>query len=370
MAEFRPIWALGCMSGTSMDGVDVASIYTDGETIDRFGRGNLIPFTDADRDSIAKAVGLWPDGDADVLTNAAEVVHKRHVEAIEPFASEVELVGFHGQTVNHDPKHHRTFQIGDGRTLARLTGLKTVWDFRSLDMTLGGQGAPLAPFFHFACAKYIGATKPFAFLNLGGVGNVTFVDPSKNRPEEPGALLAFDTGPANALIDDFVHSRTGAAYDVDGALAAKGRTSQRIVNEFLDRRYFATKPPKSLDRNQFRFLLRSVEPLSTEDGAATLTTATVLSAVHAAQWMPKPIERVLVTGGGRKNKSIMAMLPRSANFEVEPVEAVGLDGDMLEAQAFAYLAVRHLRGLPTAAPGTTGCRIPNSGGRIASPEQV
>ena len=367
MQGFAPIWALGCMSGTSLDGVDVAAIRTDGETIAEFGASAGLSYNDADRETLRAALGLWPEGDAGRLALAEDVIHRRHAEVIAPLRDGIDVLGFHGQTLNHDPKNHRTFQIGDGVRLARETGLKTVWDFRTLDMEHGGQGAPLAPFFHFACAKHIGAERPVAFLNLGGVANITYVDPSKSNPEDDGALLAFDTGPANAMIDDFVKQRTGAPYDMDGQLAHAGRTKQGIVNTFLERKFFSTKPPKSLDRNDFAFLLKEVEDLSTEDGVATLTAATILSVVHAAQWLPKPVRRGLVTGGGRKNQTIMRGLNAAAPFLVEPVEAVGLDGDMLEAQAFAFLAVRHLRGLPTSAPMTTGVKAPVSGGRIADP---
>lgn len=367
MAGFEPIWVLGCMSGTSMDGVDCAAILTDGHEIFEFGDAASHPFNAADRTAIAAAVGLWPDGDFDVLDRAADVVLQRHVEAIAPFADKVSLLGFHGQTVNHDPDAGRTFQLGDGAALAQATGLPTVWDFRSLDMAQGGQGAPLAPFYHFALAKHIGAAEPVAFLNLGGVGNVTWVDPERPAVDDPAALLAFDTGPASALIDDFVQLRRGQPFDRDGALAASGQVDPDIVEEFLRHRYFAQKPPKSLDRNDFIALMSDVRDMPDADGAATLTAATVASVVRSADWLPDRPTRWLVTGGGRLNRAIMAGLAEGLGVTVEPAEAVGLQGDILEAQAFAYLAVRRLRGLPTAAPSTTGCRVATGGGRISEP---
>ncbi len=367
MDKFDPIWVLGCMSGTSMDGVDVAVIRTDGIDVQEFGPSNSHSFSDQDRATIAAAVGLWPADDARILAAAAAVVHDRHVDAIAPLADLIELVGFHGQTVNHDPAGGRTHQLGDGAQLATRTGIKTVWDFRSKDMTLGGQGAPLAPFYHFACAKHLGATEPVAFLNLGGVGNVTYVDPTVPSPDFLGALLAFDTGPASAMIDDFVAARTGAAFDSNGELAAAGQVNSDIVEQFLQHDYFAKKPPKSLDRNDFVGLLTRVADMSDADGAATLTAATVASVARSSDWLPTKPTRWLVTGGGRKNQSIMQGLQAALGVSVVPVEHVGLDGDLLEAQAFAYLAVRHLRGLATAAPGTTGCRVPNSGGRVDVP---
>ncbi len=365
MAGFEPIWVLGCMSGTSMDGVDCAAILTDGHEVLEFGGSSTIPFSPGDRAAIAAAIGLWPDGDFTVLDRAANVVLQRHIEAVEPFAGTVSLLGFHGQTVNHDPDRGRTFQLGDGAALAQATALQTVWDFRSLDMAQGGQGAPLAPFYHFALARRIGATEPVAFLNLGGVGNVTWVDPSRPAPDDPAALLAFDTGPASALIDDFMQKRRGLSYDKDGALAASGKVDRHVVGKFLTHRYFAQKPPKSLDRNDFAALLSDVQDKSDAEGAATLTAATVASVVQSADWLPSRPSRWLVTGGGRHNRTIMAGLSACLGATVDPVEAVGLDGDILEAQAFGYLAVRRLRRLPTAAPTTTGCRVVTSGGRIS-----
>ncbi len=235
-------------------------------------------------------------------------------------------------------------------------------------MASGGEGAPLAPFFHFACAKWIGAAEPVAFLNLGGVGNVTWVDPRAEAPETPGALLAFDTGPGNALIDDFLSRRTGRAFDEDGAVAGAGRVDAGVLASLAEHPYLARVPPKSLDRQDFHPLLDRVAHLSTEDGAATLAAVTAACVAEAARHFPEPPGRWLVCGGGRRNRTVMAMLAARTNAPVEPVEAAGLDGDMLEAQAFAYLAVRVLRGLPTSAPGTTGCRIPVCGGRIGSPD--
>lgn len=368
MAEFEPVWVLGCMSGTSMDGVDCAAILTDGQEVFQFGDSAMHPFSADDRTAISAAVGLWPDSDFATLDRAAGVVLQRHIEAVRPFADKVSLLGFHGQTVNHDPDGGWTFQLGDGAALAQATGLPTVWDFRSLDMAQGGQGAPLAPFYHFALANRIGATEPVAFLNLGGVGNVTWVDPGRSAPDDPAALLAFDTGPASALIDDFMQLRRGLSCDKDGGLAASGRADRQVVDRFLTHRYFAQKPPKSLDRNDFAALLSDVQDMSDADGAATLTAATVASVIGSADWLPTRPSRWLVTGGGRHNKTIMSGLSAGLGVTVDPVEAVGLDGDILEAQAFGYLAVRRLRGLPTAAPGTTGCRVVTSGGRISKPE--
>jgi anhydro-N-acetylmuramic acid kinase len=251
--------------------------------------------------------------------------------------------------------------------LARDCGLPVVWDFRTADVASGGEGAPLVPFFHFACARSIGAAEPVAFLNIGGVGNVTWVDPRAAAPEAPGALVAFDTGPGNALIDDFLALRLGRAFDDGGAVAAGGRVDEAVLADLAEHPYVRRTPPKSLDRQDFHVYLERVAPLSTEDGAATLAALTAACVAEAVRHFPEPPARWLVCGGGRRNRTLMALLAARSNAPVEAVEAVGLDGDMLEAQAFAYLAVRVLRGLPTSAPSTTGVRLPVSGGRISRP---
>ncbi len=357
-----PVWAVGTMSGTSMDGVDAALLLTDGEVISEFGARDFRPYSDDEHAALRAASGRWP-GDPGVEA-AAEVVETAHAALLKDF--EVDLVGFHGQTLAHDPRGRGTHQAGDGGVLAEVLGLPVVWDFRSADVELGGEGAPLAPFFHFACAKWIGAERPLAFLNLGGVGNLTWLDPTAARPEEEGAILAFDTGPANAPIDDLM-ARRGLRYDEGGAFALSGRVDEAIVLRVLERGFFLRVPPKSLDRNDFTDLAELCAGFEEADAAATMAAVAAEAVIAGLVHCPAPPERILVTGGGRKNRAIMARLEAKAGFPVEPVEAVGLDGDMLEAQAFAFLAVRVARGLPTSCPGTTGVAAAVGGGRIACP---
>ena len=364
MLKTGPLWALGAMSGTSLDGVDAAMVRTDGLTIERFGPVAYRPYTSAERGVISAGFGRWP-GQANVGA-AAELVETAHAEVLSRFTG-ADVVGFHGQTLAHDPRSGRTHQAGDGRILAEVLGMPVVWDFRSNDVAMGGEGAPLAPFFHFACAKWIVAETPLAFLNLGGVGNITWVDPAKSRPEDEGALLAFDTGPANAPLNDLMQRRLGLAQDEGGALAAQGAVSEEVIRAFLDHPYFFRIPPKSLDRNDFNGLSDAVSMLSDADAAATLTAAVAASVARGMEHCPSPPSRLLVTGGGRHNPTLMAMLAGQLDCAVEPVEAVGLNGDMLEAQAFAYLAVRVLRGLPTSCPSTTGVKAAVGGGNISRP---
>ena len=375
------IWALGLMSGTSLDGVDAALLKTDGVEIAEFGQGAERPYEPGEMQAVATVTADWatyrPARSAQakaVLETAEADVLRAHAIAVAALLADVDaaaspdLIGFHGQTVAHDPEAGWTWQLGDGAALARALNRDVVWDFRSDDMNACGEGAPLAPFYHWALARRIGAVEPVAFLNIGGVANVTWVDPAATDPAADGALLAFDTGTGNALINDWMARKAGAAYDTDGGAAAAGRADlSTLQSSNAATAYFERKPPKSLDRNTFSAVLKSVEHLSTADGAATLTAFTVEGVAEAVKWMPSPPTRWLVCGGGRRNRAMMRMLRDRLTTPVEPVEAAGLDGDMLEAQAFAYLAVRVARGLPTSAPGTTGCDAPVSGGRVSRP---
>ncbi|WP_425053262.1 anhydro-N-acetylmuramic acid kinase [Psychromarinibacter sp. S121] len=357
-----PVWVLGTMSGTSLDGVDAAMVLTDGQRVKAFGESRYRAYSDAERAVLRAALGMWP-GTPEVEA-AAEVVETAHAELMAQFP-QAELIAFHGQTLAHDPRGRGTHQAGNGALLAEVLGKTVVWDFRSTDVEMGGEGAPLAPFYHFACARHIGAREPLAFLNLGGVGNVTWVDPAQPGPDVPGACLAFDTGPANAPLNDLMQARRGLDRDEDGALSASGTVDEGVVARFLEHRYFLRMPPKSLDRNDFPDLAGAVADLSDADAAATLVACTVAAVARGMEHCPSPPSQLLIAGGGRYNGAMMAGLAKALPCPVEPVEAAGLDGDMLEAQAFAYLAARVARGMPTSAPGTTGVAAPVGGGKIS-----
>ncbi len=359
-----PVWALGTMSGTSLDGVDAAMVLTDGHEVLEFGPSAFRPYSATEQAVLRRALGRWP-GEAGVA-EAAEVVENGHAEILSRFDG-AEMVGFHGQTLAHEPGGRGTHQAGNGALLADVLGLPLVWDFRSADVALGGQGAPLAPYYHFALARQIGAEQPLAFLNLGGVGNLTWIDPSRPGPEAPGALLAFDTGPANAPLNDLMQARLGQSHDAGGKVAARGRVKKAVLEQFLTHPYFQRMPPKSLDRDAFAGLAQAVRKLDTSAAAATLTAAAVLAVAQGAELFPAPVSRLLVTGGGRHNPVMMKGLAKRLRCVVEPVEAVGLDGDMLEAQAFAFLAVRVARGLSTSGPSTTGVAANVGGGTLSRP---
>ncbi|MDE0203953.1 MAG: anhydro-N-acetylmuramic acid kinase [Rhodospirillaceae bacterium] len=352
-----PVRALGMMSGTSLDGVDVALIETDGVTVSGFGPWLTTPYPDDLRTRL-RAVIEGRDGREDA-ERALTAFHADAAEALLAEAGvhrdEVAVAGFHGHTVRHDPDAGFTDQIGDGAALARRLGIDVVNDFRSNDVAAGGQGAPLVPLFHAALARRSGLAAPLAVLNLGGVANVTWIGGPVDED-----LMAFDTGPGCALIDDWVRRKTGAALDRDGRLARSGRVDYGALDTLLAHPYFDALPPKSLDRNAFD--PAPVSGLSAGDGAATLVAFTAEAVRRALAHMPVAPLRWLVSGGGRHNPALMAALAERLGVPCDAVERVGWQGDALEAQAFGYLAVRSRRGLALSLPRTTGVPRPVSGG--------
>lgn len=360
--------AIGLMSGTSMDGVDVACIETDGEFAITFGPTGHFPYNDVDRALLRNALGeaaTLDDRDArpGVLAFAEKMVTDRHAEAVESFlrdhrmeASAVDFVGFHGQTVLHRPKERLTVQIGDGPALAARLGIDVAYDFRAADVAAGGQGAPIVPVFHRALVSVGGMKDEVALLNIGGVGNLTFVADAA----EP---IACDTGPGNALIDDLMLQRTGAPIDRHGHMAARGRVDEAALLRMLAHPYFDLPPPKSLDRNAFA--LDAVARLPTEDAAATLTAFTAASVLRLFPHLPAQPRLLIVCGGGARNPILVRELVTRLPCRVTTADAVGWSADAMEAQAFAYLAVRAASGRPFTFPTTTGAPQAMSGGRIA-----
>lgn len=357
--------SIGLMSGTSLDGIDAALIETDGERIARTGPAATLFYEDGLRRRLRDLLDRAPTlaSDDPEIADLARILADRHAEAVALLAAGADLIGFHGQTILHDPRrrqpgHRRTWQIGDAAHLAHKTRLPVAHDFRSADVAAGGEGAPLAPLFHAALARDL--EKPLLIVNIGGVANITFLGAD-------GTILACDTGPGNGPLDDWIARHTGAAYDENGAIAASGRADQAGLAALLADPYFARPAPKSLDRLHFsRSLAAVTDGLPLADGAALLASFT--AAAIAAAPIPEAPRRVLVAGGGRRNRAIIAGLAARIAAPVEPVEAVGWNGDALEAQCFAFLAVRVRRGLPLSLPTTTGAPRPLAGGRIAEPE--
>lgn len=379
---------IGLMSGTSLDGVDAAWVETDGEAIGRIGPALTLGYDPALRRDLRRLLDLAPGlapGDG-FLADCVRRLTERHAEAVARLreqtwamlGEDAELIGFHGQTILHRPTPPRpgrnaatadqslalpgaapgfTWQVGDAKALARLTGLSVAHDFRSADVAAGGQGAPLVPVVHAAMAASL--PKPLAVLNLGGVGNVTFIGTD-------GALVAFDTGPANGPLDDWARKSTGKDYDKDGHLALAGTPDGAVLGRLMAHPYLAAPPPKSLDRLDFDRALREAGAgdLSPQDGAATLATFCAVCVAAAARHFPAAPLQWLVGGGGRRNPAIMRALAGVLEQPVRPVEVAGWNGDALEAQAFGVLAARVTRGLPLTFPGTTGVARPLTGGRV------
>jgi len=367
------VLAIGLMSGTSQDGVDVALIDTDGETIAQFGATACRPYTRSERAVLRRASAAAANltertARPAALAEAERLINDSHAEAVEAFLAanaldpaNIAAVGFHGQTVLHRPERGLTVQLGDGRALAARLGIAVVYDFRAADVAAGGEGAPLAPVFHRALVRRLARPAPVAVLNIGGVANVTFIDGDE--------LIGCDTGPGNALLDDFLRLRTGAPLDTDGRNAAAGAVDEALIARLLQHPFFAKPPPKSLDRNEFRsFLGNAFDGVGIADGAATLTALTAAAVARIVPHLPRPPASWIVAGGGARNPTLMRMLAeRLKPAQVESAHEVGWSVDSLEAQAFAFLAVRALRGLPISFPGTTGAPRPLTGGVVARP---
>ncbi len=356
--------AVGLMSGTSLDGIDAALVETDGEGHVKPLAFRCEPWSDPARAQLRAAFELAltferPRANPDIAA-AEALVTRAHILAVRKLLAgagvdpaQVDVIGFHGQTIAHRPDRGWTWQIGDGAVMAGSLGMTVVNDFRSADVAAGGQGAPLIPVYHRALTA--ARPGPVAILNLGGVGNLTWIG-------RDGTLVAFDTGPANALVDDWMLAETGQRFDAEGGLAASGRVDESVLTAMLDHPFFDAPPPKSLDRGDFT--LASARGLSGPDGAATLTAFTAHTVALGLRLLPERPATLFVAGGGRHNRTLMTMLATVCGLPVEPVEALGCDGDATEAEGFAYMAVRALKGLPISFPGTTGVDAPLGGGVV------
>lgn len=359
--------AIGLMSGTSRDGIDAALIRTDGEGAVESIAFHSQPYADGFRmrltESCARAMEMDRPGFEPLIHSVEAELTELHVEAVADMlgragreASEIDVIGFHGHTVAHRPDRRWTWQIGDGAALAGAFGIPVVGDLRGADVAAGGQGAPLLPVYHRALAH--GLQKPVAILNLGGVANITFIG-------EGDMLIAFDTGMASGLIDNWMQAEADRAYDAGGATAAAGRVHETVLARMLSHPWFDLPPPKSIDREAFSF--DPVRGLSLEDGAATLTAFTARSVNRALRHLPERPREILVAGGGRHNETMMEMLRRATGVAVRSVDEFGWNGDAVEAEGFAYMAVRSLKGLPISFPGTTAVPGPMTGGVLSQP---
>ncbi len=368
LAETRPLRVIGLMSGTSMDGVDAAWVETNGETVTAFGPSEALSFPPDFRAWLHKFISEVPAKDhPDVAAIEADLtdLHATAVKAVIAKAGAApDLIGFHGQTIWHRPKLSLTWQIGDGARLAKSVGVPVVYDFRANDVKHGGQGAPLMPLFHVALSAHM--PKPVGVLNIGGVSNITWIGErvdGLNGNSFPFAILGFDTGPGNALMDDWMLKHTGQAMDENGQAARSGTVNEQRLAELMITPFIRQRPPKSLDRLAFDASV--LNGLSVEDGAATLAEFTAATVAASLMHCPSKPQRLLVTGGGRRNPVLMERLSALMHIPIEPVEVTGWNGDMMEAQGFAYFAARSVRGLPLTYPEVTGAPTPLEGGVLA-----
>ena len=366
--------AIGLMSGTSMDGIDAALVKTDGETIVERGKMGFYPYSPKTQTLLKQALEdakeiQHRDDRPGCLTEAENLITQLHVDAVKSFleenklkASQIDVLGFHGQTVLHRPNEALTVQLGDGDALAKATGIDVVYDMRAKDMQHGGQGAPLVPIYHKALAASIpdGFNKqtPVVFVNIGGISNITYIGKE---------LIAFDTGPGNALIDQWVQSGAGIPYDQGGMIANEGGVNLKLVDQYLGNAFFEKPLPKSLDRNDF--LPPQLNQVSLEDGARTLAHVSAAAILKSMDHLPQTPKLWIICGGGRHNPHIMNdlnSLAHAAQAKVISAEEAGFDGDAMEAEGWGYLAVRSLNNLPLTYPKTTGCKKPVSGGKFIS----
>jgi len=369
-SKMEPVIAVGLMSGTSLDGIDAALIRTDGERIEAFGPWASLPYDTVMKDrlrgamKLAAQLGAATPHEPQIIELSRDLT-QLHAQVVEALLAEAEIereqvavVGFHGQTLLHRPDERLTLQIGDGAWLARNLDIDVVYDFRSADVAAGGQGAPLVPLYHQALVRNLADNAgSLAVLNIGGIANLTWLDIAS------GGISAFDTGPGNCLIDDWCLQKTGVPIDRDGALAARGDVNALALAELMRAPLIAAPPPKSLDR--LAFDLSPVAALSPEDGAATLAAFTAAATASAVRHLKTPPSRWIICGGGRHNRTLMALLAQQFTVPVNSAEEMGWRGDALEAEAFAFLAVRSMRGLPLSLPETTGAPRPMTGGVLA-----
>jgi anhydro-N-acetylmuramic acid kinase len=363
--------AIGLMSGTSLDGVDVALIETDGKQVKGFGPTGYRPYTDGERgllrQALTEAVHLSQrDARPGILRETEQAITLAHAEAVRTFiaqnritSEDIDIVGFHGQTVLHRPERKLTVQIGDAAALAKAIHIPVMHDFRAADVAAGGQGAPFVPVYHRALAQSLGREGPIVVVNIGGVSNITYVDGTDT-------LIACDTGPGNALLDDHMFRAFNQPFDCEGRIAGQGSVDVGWIRRALEMPFFRRPPPKSLDRNDFAAL--KLGDISPADGAATLTALTAEAIARIVPLLPKEPNSWIVAGGGARNLTLLRMLrERLQPATVEAADTLGWSGDAIEAQAFGFLAARGLKGLPLSYPATTGVPMPMTGGLIARP---
>lgn len=368
MTKNKVLNIVGMMSGTSLDGIDVSLVSTNGTVIKDIKKSTFKPYPKKLREDIIEI-----SKDLDNIIKMLEISNEitlLHIKALEENLKintlrnkDIDLIGFHGQTIYHNPKEKTSLQIGNASLLATKTDIPVISNLRDNDIACGGQGAPIVPIFHKAIIA--NSDLPIAVVNIGGVSNITAI--YKNN------LIAGDVGPGNALIDDWIRQRINKNYDKDGKIASMGKIHEQLVELYIEgHNFFAQDLPKSLDRNTFSNFMEELHQMTTEDGAATLAFLTALSINHSLKSLSPKINKIILTGGGRKNLFILNLLKEKFNIEVITMDDYSfngqkLDGDFIEAQAMAFIAACSFYNINYTFPSTTGVPSPKSGGVLYNP---
>ena len=355
--------ALGILSGSAIDGVDITFIKTDGVDVFETGHTITVPYEDELRQKIRSVLGLKPDTpeNQNLLNEVEKELTQFWAEAVKDYIAtydvEVDVIGLDGHTVCNEPKNHFIYQLGDGELLSKLTGIKVVYNFHSADIAAGGQGAPLGVTFYNAITMQ--KEKPLAVVDISGISSISWIG-------SYGEMVSFHSGPGNAAIDEWVMKHAGMHMDYNGKLAITGVVNEQIVSALMKHKYFAKYPPKSTHREEFKEKLEHLEGLSLEDGAATATAFVAESIAYSLLlYVPEIPKKIMVCGGGAKNPTLMRFLrQRLPDVEVCTAEDWGQNSIAVGVQTIAFLAVRRLYYLPISFPTTTGVYEPMIGGKL------
>lgn len=361
--DLKPLWAVGLESDTAISGIDVAFIKTDGVDIYERRKCFSRPYSPMMREAIHSVLGPNGQKDQEYLKSVEDLLTQEHIKAVQELMDsldisprQIDVIGFSGHTIFNRPSEKISVQIGDDEQMFKAFGIPVVSRFYQADLLSGGQGAPIFSVYYEALAREL--PKPLVIFSIGGISSLTFIG-------ENGELIAFDVGVGNMLLDRWMQEKLGAEMDFDGLWAAKGNVNERLLHKLMQHKSIKRQPPKALERTDFEDCLQDVEGCSIADGAATLTAFTCEALIDAVQkFLPVSPTLFIVTGGGAYNPSMIKYLRQRLSGEVKTAEEIGWDSMCIDAESFAFLAVRSLHGLPFTYPTTTGVPFPLSGGKI------
>ena len=348
------------MTGTSMDGIDISLVKTNGKDLIRLNKNYFYRYSNKTKDFLLSILNKDIKVNLERKKYLDQIITDEHYKALKnlDIVNKSDLIGFHGQTIYHNPNIKTSIQLGDPKKLAKMLNKNVVFDFRSNDIQLGGQGAPLAPVYHQFIIESLNLELPSCILNIGGVANLTFWDGK--------TLIGFDTGPGNALMDNYIKTTSNKYFDKDGIIASKGLPNKKIIKKFINNSFFRKCPPKSLDRNSFIDFYNELINinLSVPNTMATLAELTIESIVIALNFLPEKINNILVTGGGCRNNYLMKQLKDRLNINFINENEIDIKFDYIESELIAFLSARSLYNLPFTFPTTTGISEMSSGGKV------